>query len=661
VGLFLLPDSLGSKQSFNLVRRELPITTRYLIRFSILLLRQRTWFITLLQALIVLGSLVFAWLLRFDFSLPDRRVLLAAAVVLPLVRLATFAKFNLLHGWWQYTGVSDAWDITKAILSGTALFWAAMTILPAARGFPRSVFILEMILSGVFLSGIRLLSRVVAESIRTDEASGKKVILIGAGFAAQMIIREFTRQGSGYRVIACLDDDPTKQGIRIQGVPVFGPVSQLKAVLRERHADEVLIAVPSATGAQMRRFVDACNHANVSFRTVPTLRDIIAGHVTVSQLREVSLEDLLGREPVQIDLESVQKGIAGTTVVVTGAAGSIGSELCRQILDYDPARLVCLDQSETGLFYLRLELERHQNGAQVELRVADVTDRERVQYLLSEFKPEVIFHAAAYKHVPLMESNVQEAVKNNVLGLLGLLDLADQEGCRSFVLISSDKAVNPTNVMGATKRICELILSSRPPNGMRCVSVRFGNVLGSNGSVIPVLKQQLRNHEPLTVTHPEIKRFFMMTREAVALVLQAFTIGRHGDVLVLDMGEPVRILDLAHTLIRLSGKSEHDVEIRFTGLREGEKLKEELFYEHEKVIPTSCPKIKRTSGTPKEWSRLSRQLDELRASMNIDGAAPVRAKIKEIVPAYRYLENLQEENVSSLLTENLARRASAHD
>lgn len=601
-----------------------------------LLLRHSPWFIAVFQALMVSCSLVFAWLLRFDFSLPYRRILLTAAIVLPLIRLAVFAKFNLLHGWWRYTGVSDAWDITKAILSGTALFWVATLVLPAETGFPRSVFILEMVLSGVFLSGVRLVSRVVAESLRKNEALEKKVVLIGAGFAAQMIIREFAHPHSGYRAVGCLDDDATKRGIKIHGVPVLGAVEQLRQVIEEFPVDEVLIAVPSATGAQMRRFVEACNLANVKFRTVPTLKDIIAGRITVSQLREVRLEDLLGRVPVQIDLESVQKEIAGRTVIVTGAAGSIGSELCRQILEYHPACLVCLDQSETGLFYLGLDLDKHQNGAQVAFRVGDVTDDERVRSLLSEFRPEIIFHAAAYKHVPMMESNVQEAVKNNVLGLLGLLRLAEEAGCNSFVLISSDKAVNPTNVMGATKRICELILSSRPPNGMRCVSVRFGNVLGSNGSVIPVLTQQLHNHEPLTVTHPEIKRFFMITREAVALVLQAFVIGKHGDILVLDMGEPVRIVDLARTFIRLSGKSEHDVQILFTGLREGEKLNEELFYEHEEVIPTSCEKIKRTSGALKDWSFLCRQLDELRASITVDGAAPIRAKIKEIVPEYSF-------------------------
>lgn len=636
------------------------MTTRHLIRFSMLLLQRRTWFITLFQALIVLGALLLAWLLRFDFSLPYPRALLTAAILLPIIRLAVFAKFDLLHGWWQYTGVNDAWDIIKAIASGTILFWVAMRISTAGDGFPRSVFILEMLLSGVFLAGVRLISRVLAESVRKDEASGKRVILIGAGFAAQMIIREFAHPQSGYRAIGCLDDNATKRGIKIHGVPVLGTVDQLREITQQCPVDEVLIAVPSATGEQMRRFVEICNQANVKFRTVPALRDIIAGQVTVSQLREVSLEDLLGREPVQIDLESVRREIAGRTVLVTGAAGSIGSELCRQMLDYSPLQLVCLDQSETGLFYLRLDLEKHENGAQVVFRVADVTDSGRVRSLLSECKPEIIFHAAAYKHVPMMESNVHEAVKNNVLGPLGLLALAEESGCKSFVLISSDKAVNPTNIMGATKRACELILSSRPPDGMRCVSVRFGNVLGSNGSVIPVLTQQLQNHEPLTITHPEIKRFFMITREAVALVLQAFVIGKHGDILVLDMGAPVRIVDLARSLIRLSGKSEHDVEIRFIGLREGEKLNEELFYAHEEVIPTSCEKIKRTSGPLKDWTELCRQLEELRASMSVDGAAPVRVKMKEIVPEYSFLENPGGQEDDKALVEISVRKAAAH-
>jgi FlaA1/EpsC-like NDP-sugar epimerase len=295
-----------------------------------------------------------------------------------------------------------------------------------------------------------------------------------------------------------------------------------------------------------------------------------------------------------------------------------------------------LDQNETGLFFLRLGVMGHAGSAQLCFRIADVCDTDRIRALFAEFNPEIIFHAAAYKHVPMMESNVREAVKNNVLALPGLLDLAEDAGCRHFILISSDKAVNPTNVMGATKRICELILSSRPVSRMRCVSVRFGNVLGSSGSVIPVLKQQLENRQPLTITHPEMSRFFMLIPEAVALVLQGFAIGNHGDILVLDMGQSVRILDLARSLIRLSGQSEEDIEIQFTGLREGEKLHEELFYRHEKILHTCCHKIKRTGGISKDWFGLRQQLNELAGLIGAENATTIRSKIKEIVPEYSF-------------------------
>jgi FlaA1/EpsC-like NDP-sugar epimerase len=619
------------------------MTTERVVRFSKLLLKRRSWFTSAFQASLVVCSLFLAWLLRFDFSLPYPHQLLFALAILPLIRLAACAKFNLLHGWWQYSGVSDVWDIAKASVAGSVVFWLVMHIVPTGKGFPRTVYILEMILSGVFLGGVRLLSRVVAQSVRKDESGRTKVILIGAGFAAQTILREFSRSDSAFCAIGCVDDDVTKLGIKIQGIPVLGTVDQLDDIVKQYGVKEVLIAVPSSTAEQMRRFVEICNEAKVKFRTVPALQDIIAGQVKVNQLREVSLEDLLGRDPVQIDLDSVRRQISGRNVVVTGAAGSIGSELCRQILEYDPAKVVCLDQSESGLFYLRLELLNRTHHAELVFCVADVIDRDNLSRRFAEHKPQIIFHAAAYKHVPMMEFNVQEAVKNNVLGLMGLLEMADEADCRDFVLISSDKAVNPTNIMGATKRICELIVSSRPRNGMRCVSVRFGNVLGSSGSVVPVLRRQLQDGQPLTITHPEIKRFFMTTREAVALVLEAFTIGGHGDILVLNMGEPVRIMDLARNLIRLSGKSEQQVEIRITGLREGEKLKEEMFYEHEEVLPTSCEKIKRTKGILKDWQSLCVQLTELRDSLYVDGAGPIRAKISEIVPECVFSEDASAE------------------
>ena len=614
------------------------------MRLPRILFNKRPVLIYAFQAALVTASLVLGWLLRFDFSLPYRRVLLSSGLLLIVVRLITLRVFNLNHGWWHLTSVSDAINILKAAAVGSVVFFAVNRYLFGAVAFPLSVYFLEAVLATCLLAGSRLGSRVLVESVRRDSSRSKRVIVVGAGFAAQMVIRELARPNSGYWAVCCADDDRSKIGVQIQGVPVLGTIEDLEILVRDYPAEAILIAIPSASGKQMRRITDACQKAKLPFITVPTLSDIIRGEASINQFREVSLEDLLGREPVQIDLESVRKEIACRVVIVTGAAGSIGSELCRQLLEYGPTRLVCLDQSETGLFSLGLDLDARKSGVQVAFRVADVTDSERVRSLLTEFRPEIIFHAAAYKHVPLMESNVQEAVKNNVLGLMTLVRLADEAGCKSFVMISSDKAVNPSNIMGATKRACELILSSRPQNGMRCVSVRFGNVLGSSGSVVPVLTQQLRNHEPLTVTHPDIKRFFMTTREAVALVLQAFVIGKHGDILVLDMGEPVRIVDLARTLIRLSSKSERDVEIRFTGLREGEKLREELFYGHEEVIPTTCDKIKRTKGPLKDWRVLCRQLEELSVSLNIDGAAPVRAKMKEIVPEYSFQASGLKEN-----------------
>jgi FlaA1/EpsC-like NDP-sugar epimerase len=626
----------------------------------LLLLRYRPWFIAMFQGCLVICSLLAAWLLRFDFTLPYRGILFAALPILLLARLAAVTYFGLLHGWWKYAGIRDGIDILKAVLTGSAIFLIVMHSVLRITSFPRTIYVLEAVLTTGLLVGVRLLFRMFAESVRENISSFKRVILIGAGSAAQAILRELRRPGSGYVAVGCLDDNESKRGMWIENVRVLGTVEQLSEALTSEPADEVLIAVPSASGAQMCRFVESCNRAKISFRTVPALKEIIAGQIAVSQLRDVSLEDLLGREPVQIDLEAVRREITGRTVVVTGAAGSIGSELCRQILDYSPACLVCLDQNETGLFFLRLSLMPLKNGGELAFRVVDVCDAERVRALLSEFVPEIIFHAAAYKHVPMMETNVQEAVKNNVLGLMGLLDLAADGGCKSFVLISSDKAVNPTNVMGATKRICELIISSRPVSGMRCVSVRFGNVLGSSGSVIPVFKQQLGNHQPLTVTHPEIRRFFMITPEAVALVLQAFAIGRHGDILVLDMGESVRILDLARSLIRLSGKSEQNVEIQFTGLREGEKLDEELFYRHEMVTPTACEKIKRTNGAHRNWPELCRQLDELRASMSIDGAAPIRSKMKEIVPEYSFDEMRKREIIHEVPVSPHLQKAAGH-
>jgi FlaA1/EpsC-like NDP-sugar epimerase len=610
-----------------------------LIRFAQIILRRNAWFAAWFQGSLVLISLVLAWLLTFDFSLPHRQMLLTVAPVLVVIRLAVIARFGLLHGWWRYVSVEDVIELIKADLLGTAVFFLMIRYVFVITVFPVSVYVLEALLTATLLIGVRVLSRLLAESFRQDQAlarsTRKVVVVIGAGRAAEVVLRQLKQDG--YQVLACVDDDPTKVGLKIHGVPVRGTADQLPRLFESREEEyEVIIAVPSATGAQMRRFVEICEKTGRRYRTIPTLRELIAGEILVKQLREVHLEDLLGREPVRLDIEAVRAKITGNVVMVTGAAGSIGSEICRQILECAPAKLVCLDQDETGIFYLQRELSQLTSRDTLVFSVANVRDGERLRAICHGHRVNVIFHAAAYKHVPVMETNVQEAVTNNVFALLNLLEVAEETKCRDFVLISTDKAVNPTSIMGVTKRICEIIVASRPPNGLRCVSVRFGNVLGSSGSVVPIFQEQLRQNRPLTITHPEIERFFMTNREAVSLVLQAFVIGTHGDVLVLDMGVPIKIIDLARSLICLSGKSAQDVPIRVTGLRPGEKLTEDLFYPTEEILPTSCVRIKRTRGRLLSWPDLMRQLGELRTSMTVDGADPVIAKIKEIVPEYSF-------------------------
>ena len=470
------------------------------------------------------------------------------------------------------TGISDAVDVLKAIVTGSFTFLLVMRYGLGWRAFPLSIYALEALITFLFLAGVRVLSRMLAESVRRDSA-WKRLLLVGAGHAAQMIIRETQEVETGYTVIGCVDDNPLKKGLRILGVPVLGPVGALTRVVSQQRIDEVLIAIPSATPAQTRRLVAICKEAGVAFRTVPEMAELIAGRVTLQQARDVSLTDLLGRVPVDLDLEVVREHIRDRVVMVTGAAGSIGSELCRQIRTYKPKLLLCLDQNETGIFHLQHQLAEGDAGGRNVFCVADFSNPERMRKIFLTYGVEIVFHAAAYKHVPVMEDNVEEAVGNNVFGLLALLNVAQDSNCSTFVMISSDKAVNPTNVMGCTKRVGELMLAAWPGERLRCVSVRFGNVLGSNGSVIPLFQEQIRQNQPITITHPEMTRFFMTISEAVSLVLQAFAIGRHGDILVLDMGEPVRVTDLAKTLARLSGKSRQ--EFKFVGLRPGEKLFEE--------------------------------------------------------------------------------------
>ena len=601
--------------------------------FSRVLLRRSVWFIALLQACLIFCSLLMAWLLRFDFSLPYRTLLFAAAPILICVRLAAIGVFGLFHGWWRYTGLNDLADILKGVGAGSVVFFLIMYIFLGVTNFPRSVYVLEPLLTVGVLAGVRLLSRAVFESVWADARSSKRVAIIGAGVAAQMILRELRQPGANCIAVACVDDDPSKRGLKIQGVPVMGSIDDLPRILAKHPVEEILIAIPSATASQMRRFVAICETASAKFRTAPALRELISGEVTVKQLRAVNLEDLLGRQPVRIDLASVGSEIQDHAVLVTGAAGSIGSELCRQLLQFRPAKLLCLDRNETGIFYLQRQLADCETQTKVIHYVVDVADHERMLQICGQHRPQVIFHAAAHKHVSLSDSCPLETVKNNVFGLIGLLEAAEAGGCQAFIFISSDKAVNAANVMGATKRVGELIVSSRPASAMRCISVRFGNVLGSNGSVIPVLQEQIREGHDVTISHPAVRRFFMTVHEAVSLVLQAFTIGDHGEILVLDMDRPIRIVDLARTLIQLSGKSPEDVRIRFTGLRPGEKLCEELFYPGEKITSTRYAKIRSARGETISCAALESHLHDLQDCLAAGNDAAIRAKLMSIVSA----------------------------
>ncbi len=606
-----------------------------------MLLNQRTWAIVFLQGFLVLSSLGIAWTLRFEFSCPEPALLLSAAPVLLMVRLASMARFGLFHGYWRYTGISDAEDVLKSVTLGTCAFVLSMRYVLGITRFPLSVYVLEALLTGLLLGGVRLLSRVLAQPMRRpdrrrrrDDPAGR-VLIVGAGAAAEMLIRELPRHG--YIAVGCVDDDPAKRRVKIHGVPVLGGIEQLPALARTYQVDELMIAMPSVTGAAMRCIVEICQNSQRKFKIMPSLENLLQGKVTFGQLREVQLEDLLGREPIQLDLASVRHNVEGKVVMVTGAAGSIGSELCRQILLYSPAKLICLDQAETPLFYLEQTLTKAPSGTRATYCVADVTDTARVRRLLHQHRVEIIFHAAAYKHVPMMEANLSEALKNNVFALQALLDIAEESSCKGFVLISSDKAVHPTSFMGCTKRLGELMIAARPASAMRCASVRFGNVLGSQGSVVPIFQEQIRTAQRLTITHPQITRYFMTIPEAVSLVLEAYTVGKHGDVLVLDMGEPVRILELARTLIRLSGKSEEEIEIAFTGLRPGEKLYEELFYACEEQLPTPSRKVKRACAKRMDWLSLREHLSVLAVlAAGGDSDLSIRKKMREIIPEYQY-------------------------
>jgi FlaA1/EpsC-like NDP-sugar epimerase len=482
--------------------------------------------------------------------------------------------------------------------------------------------------------------RLYHEEFSTERAGKlKKFLIIGAGNAGEALLREIHRMPvEQYDVIGFIDDDPAKQGMSIHGIPVLGGVDQLPQICKEQEIDEIAIAMPSATAKQMRRVVQICEGAKIRFRTVPSVADIASGKFRVSQIRDVDINDLLGREAIQLDLDMIEQYIKGKVILVTGAGGSIGSEMCRQVCYFAPKHLLLLEQAENALFFIDRDLRANFPQVSMELLICDITDKKRVEQIFERFKPEVVIHAAAHKHVPLMEANPGEAIKNNVVGTKTVADAADRFGAGSFVMISTDKAVNPTSIMGSSKRIAELYIQDLGKTSKtHFVTVRFGNVLGSNGSVVPIFKNQIAAGGPVTVTHPEMRRYFMTIPEASQLVLQAAAMGKKGgEIFVLDMGEPVKIVDLAKELITLSGfRPGEDIEIIFTGTRPGEKLFEELSIKGEDMVPTRHPKI----GIWQRNVSLSRELlyekiNNVIAIADTQDYKRIVENIKQLVPEF---------------------------
>ncbi len=602
-------------------------------------LLQRRWLVMLHDLLWVPLALGLAYWLRFNIGEIPSSVLhamISALVVLLPVQAVMFWYFGLYRGIWRYASLPDLARIVKAVAAGAAVAFVLLFIWKRMEGVPRSVLVLYPMLLAMGLAAPRLLYRWLKDR-RLDlrRAPAARALIVGAGQAGEMLARELLK-GHEYAPVGFVDDDPAKLGRELHGLPVLGRVRDLGALLGRLQVDVVLLAMPSAPRSVVREAVEACQRAGVPCRTLPSVADLAGGRVEVSALRRVGIEDLLGREPVRMDAPEVRALIEGQVVLVTGAGGSIGAELCRQIAARGPARLLLLDHGEFNLY--RIERELAGGDAAIEPILGDIRDQARMRWVFERHAPALVFNAAAYKHVPLVEANPAEGLKVNVLGTCLLADLAVESGVRKFVQISTDKAVNPTNVMGASKRAAEIYcqnLDRRAP-ATAFVTTRFGNVLGSAGSVVPLFREQIERGGPVTVTHPEITRYFMTIPEAVSLILQAAGLGRGGEIFVLDMGEPVRILDLAEQMIRLSGlEPGRDIEIVFTGLRPGEKLYEELFHESEPPVGTGHPKLMLAPSREVDWREYRRLLDDLAAACAGREMERMLAGLRRMVPEFR--------------------------
>jgi FlaA1/EpsC-like NDP-sugar epimerase len=597
--------------------------------------------------LIVL-ALIAAFLLRFDFAIPAseaRHLIIAFAIALPLKSLV-FQFAGMHRGLWRFASFAELGRVFGAnVLASTS--FVLVTLALADHAFPRSIYVLDFLLCFLFTSASRFALRLYREILmaRLPRGGCKGVLIYGAGAAGITLIREIRANPKlRYEALGFLDDDPRKLNASITGLKVLGTGRDAARIVsrfqnRLPRVDEIIIAMPSATARQMLEAVANCRSAGVRFRTVPGLTDLLSGKVLSNQIRNVSLADLLSRDAVHLEEDRIREKLSGRCALVTGGAGSIGSELCRQLTEFGVERLVILDQAESDLYRIELEIRQNFPKKSIVVEIGDIRDYARICDVMERNSVDVVFHAAAYKHVPMMEAHVLEAMRNNVLGTWNVVRAAERCGVSRFVLISSDKAVNPTSIMGATKRVAELILTSMSnrssPSATKFMAVRFGNVLGSNGSVVPLFQAQIAQGGPITITHPDVRRYFMTIREAVQLILQASTMGNASEVFVLDMGQPVRIMDLARQMVRLCGlEPGEDIDFRITGLRPGEKLFEELITEGDDIVPTYHSKIKICKANSASREDMEAWIEKLVELLHKREAAPVVAHLSALVPEY---------------------------
>jgi len=603
--------------------------------------RANRTFLILTDALLVLSALWLALIIRYEGTPPQRYLMgrewFFALVVLE--SLLVFQLFGLYSKYWRYAGVNELVNITIAVtisaLPPTILILAWQGML-----YPRWSSFIYWMLTLMLVGGVRFLLRLVSERHRGPVRGGSRTLVVGANDIGAMTVRELQRRPAlGMQAVGLVDDDPGKHGLRIHGVQVLGTADQIPSLVESENIEEVVIALPSPS--LVKRVVEISRPTRVRIKVVPSISEIIDGSVAVSQIRKVQIEDLLEREPVNLDVDTVAAYLKGKRVLVTGAGGSIGSEICRQVCRFEPGLLLLMGHGENSIYEIALELEKT-TSVPLLRSIADIRDRERLEAIFQQHHPQVVFHAAAHKHVPLMEENPPEAVSNNVFGTLNLVELAREYAVERLVFLSTDKAVNPTSIMGATKQLAELVLRSRAEGivddlapGRAFVAVRFGNVLDSRGSVIPTFRRQIEMGGPVTVTHPDVTRFFMTIPEAVQLVIQAGALGGNGSVYILNMGKAIHILDLARNMIRLSGlEPDQDIEIRFTGMRPGEKMEEELINTGEEAISTASGKILKIRPARLDADKLEQGLGQLREMTRSGDVQGIHRILKELVPNY---------------------------